>query len=88
MDKYSTPFGLIGQFSFCGLPLRLDTYAGCGLSCTYCFARLRGGGALTSKIRKPNFFEVVYSGDTEPLIPVHSSPPVGVFFGVGQSYSF
>lgn len=49
--EYNTPLGLTSQFSFCGLPLRLDTYAGCALSCTYCFARLRGGNANTNKIR-------------------------------------
>jgi len=59
MDKYTTPIGLTSQFSFCGLPLRLDTYAGCALSCTYCFARLRGGSALTSKIRKADPIEIV-----------------------------
>ncbi len=52
MDRnYSTPLGITSQFSFCGLPLRLDTYAGCALSCTYCFARLRGGNANTTKVR-------------------------------------
>src|SRR5882762_9368952 len=48
---YITPLGLTSQFSFCGLPLRLDTYAGCAISCSYCFARLRGGNAQTNKIR-------------------------------------
>ena len=52
--NYHTPLGLTSQFSFCGLPLRLDTYAGCALSCTYCFARLRGGNANTNKIRFAN----------------------------------
>lgn len=52
MNKnYSTPLSLTSQFSFCGLPFRLDTYAGCALSCSYCFARLRGGNADTNKIR-------------------------------------
>jgi DNA repair photolyase len=69
MDKYTTPLGLTSQFSFCGLPLRLDTYAGCGLSCTYCFARLRGGSALTSKIRKADTFEIIKS-----IKSAHSSP--------------
>lgn len=50
-NNYNTPIGLTSQFSFCGLPFRLDTYAGCALSCNYCFARLRGGSAMTSKIR-------------------------------------
>jgi len=50
-NSYSTPIGLTSQFSFCGLPFRLDTYAGCALSCSYCFARIRGGSADTNKIR-------------------------------------
>lgn len=42
---YTTPFGMTSQFSFCGLPLRLDTYRGCSFRCTYCFARYRGGNS-------------------------------------------
>jgi DNA repair photolyase len=41
--QYSTPISLSSQFYFCGLPLRLDTYRGCGFQCCYCFARHRGG---------------------------------------------
>lgn len=40
---YTTPFSVTSQFGFCGLPLRLDTYRGCGFQCSYCFARYRGG---------------------------------------------
>lgn len=50
-STYSTPLGLTSQFSFCGLPFRLDTYSGCAFSCSYCFARLRGGSAEMNKIR-------------------------------------
>ena len=57
--KYSTPLGLTSQFSFCGLPFRMDTYAGCALSCSYCFARLRGGNADTNKIRVANSDQII-----------------------------
>lgn len=57
--NYQTPIGLTSQFSFCGLPLRLDSYAGCALSCAYCFARLRGGSADTNKIRFANPVTVI-----------------------------
>ena len=41
--SYTTPIGLTSQFLFCGLPLRLDSYRGCGFQCAFCFARQRGG---------------------------------------------
>ncbi len=50
-ETYKNTLGLTSQFSFCGLPFRLDTYAGCALSCNYCFARLRGGNLLSNRIR-------------------------------------
>ena len=53
-NSYKNPIGITSQFSFCGLPFRLDTYAGCAYSCTYCFARLRGGNVNTKKIRIAN----------------------------------
>src|ERR1039457_3699348 len=43
MSCYTTPFSITSQFAFCGLPLRLDSYRGCGFRCSYCFARYRGG---------------------------------------------
>ncbi len=46
--------GVTSQFSFCGLPFRLDTYSGCAFNCTYCFARLRGGYNHTKKLRPAN----------------------------------
>jgi len=41
--SYTTPISLTSQFLFCGLPLRLDSYRGCGFQCAFCFARQRGG---------------------------------------------
>ena len=54
MEEYKTPLSITSQFSFCGLPFRLDTYSGCSFNCTYCFARLRGGFAHSKKLRPTN----------------------------------
>jgi DNA repair photolyase len=43
LNLYSRPLTITSQFSFCGLPLRLDSYAGCAFRCSFCFARYRGG---------------------------------------------
>lgn len=48
--SYTTPIGLTSQFLFCGLPLRLDSYRGCGFQCAFCFARQRGGNTPESAI--------------------------------------
>ena len=48
---YREPLTLTSQFRFCAIPLRLDSYLGCGYSCTFCFARHRGGNVDTSSIR-------------------------------------
>jgi len=44
------PLSLTSQFGFCSLPLRLDSYRGCGFGCTYCFALQRGGNVAASNI--------------------------------------
>lgn len=44
-DSYTNPLSLTSQFFFCGLPLRLDSYRGCGFQCSFCYARYRGGNA-------------------------------------------
>ncbi|MGZ4401531.1 MAG: radical SAM protein [Gaiellaceae bacterium] len=41
-DRFLAP---TSQFYFCSLPLRLDSYAGCGFGCSYCFAAVRGGSS-------------------------------------------
>lgn len=48
---FSNPLTLTSQFSFCTMPLRLDTYAGCAFRCTYCFARYRGGHTFGERVR-------------------------------------
>lgn len=45
-DRHLAP---TSQFYFCSLPLRLDTYAGCGFGCSYCFAATRGGSVGSSR---------------------------------------
>ncbi len=51
---YNNPLSITSQFSFCGLPFRLDTYAGCSIGCKYCFARIRGGNIESKKIKIAN----------------------------------
>lgn len=52
--SYYNSLSITSQFSFCGLPFRLDTYSGCAFNCTFCFARLRGGKVATNKVRFTN----------------------------------
>ena len=54
LDVYTRPLTLTSQFSFCGLPLRLDSYAGCAFRCSYCFARYRGGNLGGDFVRPAN----------------------------------
>jgi DNA repair photolyase len=48
---FSNPLTVTSQFSFCGLPLRLDSYAGCAFRCSFCFARFRGGNSFGDTVR-------------------------------------
>lgn len=48
--EYTDPLAWSGQFAHCALPLRLDSYRGCGFSCSYCFARTRGGNLPDRRI--------------------------------------
>jgi DNA repair photolyase len=50
-SHFTTPLALTSQFSFCGMPLRLDSYAGCAFQCSYCFARYRGGQTFGERVR-------------------------------------
>jgi DNA repair photolyase len=54
MRLFTNPISVTSQVVFCGLPLRLDTYAGCGFRCSYCFARARGGNTHESGVRPAN----------------------------------
>jgi DNA repair photolyase len=55
---YTTPLGITSQFTFCGLPLRLDSYTGCAFQCTYCFARVRGGNSFEGKVRPADYKKI------------------------------
>src|SRR6476646_9374299 len=48
---FTTPLTITSQFGFCGLPLRLDSYAGCGFRCAFCFAHFRGGKSFGETVR-------------------------------------
>lgn len=58
-DPYRNPISLTSQFYFCGLPLRLDTYANCQFACHYCFAATRGGSRSSRGIRPADGHVVV-----------------------------
>lgn len=84
MDQYSTPFSITSQFAFCGLPLRLDTYRGCGFQCSYCFARNRGGNGPGNGVRSADASQIVrtleyaLSGRTDGVIAefLQRRPPI------------
>lgn len=40
---YKHYIGITSQISFCQIPLRLDVFNQCSFSCSYCFAKARGG---------------------------------------------
>src|SRR3954462_10539112 len=50
-ERYTSPLALTSQFFFCGVPLRLDSYRGCGFQCGFCFARSRMGLGVVEQIR-------------------------------------
>lgn len=43
MRTYKYALGITSQIAFCSVPFRLDSYSACQFSCTYCFAKARGG---------------------------------------------
>lgn len=51
MGRYTEPLGFSTLFPFCGLPLRVDPYRGCGFSCSYCFARARESTEGTPQVQ-------------------------------------
>lgn len=91
--NYHNPLSVTSQFSFCGLPFRLDTYAGCAIGCRYCFARLRGGNINTRKILVANpdviikKFETALISDNSGIISQFIRRGMPVHFG-GMSDPF
>lgn len=57
--KYASPLGLTSQFSFCGIPFRLDTYSACTFSCRYCYSFFRGGNTYRKNIRPADAFLII-----------------------------
>jgi DNA repair photolyase len=93
MDHYSTPFSVTSQFAFCGLPLRLDAYRGCGFQCSYCFARNRGGNGPGDAVRPADpsqitrILEYALDGRTDGVIAEFLRHRTPVHFG-GMSDPF
>lgn len=56
---FTNPISITSQFPFCGLPLRLDTYAGCTFRCSYCFARYRAEATFGSDNVRPANAETI-----------------------------
>lgn len=52
--NYKNPLSITSQFSFCGMPFRLDTYSGCTFNCIYCYSHKRGGNSDFNKIKVAN----------------------------------
>ncbi len=95
MIEFQTPLSITSQFSFCGLPFRLDTYAGCSFNCTYCFARLRGGYIHSKKLRAASSTKIITKFEnainkpkiTTGLVPEFIRKRMPVHFG-GMSDPF
>lgn len=92
---FSTPLTITSQFGFCGLPLRLDSYAGCGFRCTFCFARFRGGNSFGESVRPAHAMTLdhifrralEYDGDQNGFVAQFLRHRVPVHFG-GMSDPF
>lgn len=82
--RYTNPITITSQFSFCGLPVRMDSFVGCGYRCTYCFARHRGGKSYGDRVRPADgrqvqgVFQRAFSGGAGLLgqflrrhVPIH-----------------
>lgn len=93
--NYKNPLSVTSQFSFCGLPFRMDTYSGCAFGCSYCFARLRGGNIDSKKLKAadPNLIISRFqnalnnTSDTQSMITEYILRGVPVHFG-GMSDPF
>ena len=47
--RRSSCLAVTSKFGICGMPIRVDTYAGCTFGCNYCFANYRNLGGGTGK---------------------------------------
>lgn len=48
---YKHYVGITSQINFCQVPFRLDTFNQCAFSCSYCFAKSRGGHRGSKKLQ-------------------------------------
>src|SRR5439155_1869145 len=48
---YKHYIGVTSQIAFCQVPLRLDSFNQCSFSCSYCFAKSRGGNRGPRKLQ-------------------------------------
>lgn len=48
VQHYKHSLSITSQLPFCSVPLRLDTYNECQFSCSFCFAKTRGGNVGAS----------------------------------------
>lgn len=51
VDHYKHYIGITSQVPFCQVPLRLDSFNQCSFSCSYCFAKSRGGNRGDRKLQ-------------------------------------
>lgn len=54
MQTYKHHIGVTSQAAFCSVPLRLDSYGFCQFSCSFCFAKARGGHRATKPVTEAN----------------------------------
>lgn len=54
MKPYKHHIGITSQAPFCSVPLRLDAYGFCQFSCSFCFAKARGGHRATKPVTEAN----------------------------------
>src|SRR6266851_10324906 len=67
---YKHYIGITSQIGFCQVPLRLDAFNQCSFSCSYCFAKARGGyrGDRTIQIARAQNLEERFRRIQEGLI--------------------
>lgn len=93
--NYKNPLSITSQFSFCGLPFRMDTYSGCAFGCSYCFARLRGGNINSKKLQAADPNQIITrfrnalksTSETKSILTEYILKGVPVHFG-GMSDPF
>lgn len=54
MQPYKHHIGVTSQAAFCSVPLRLDSYGFCQFSCSFCFAKARGGHRSAKPVTEAN----------------------------------